>query len=91
MQFQTNVESKVDTEVLKTVNDDRRFYIQALIVRIMKEHLKISHLELVDEIISSCSPRFKANMPTIKTCIESLIDKNYIARTEEKDQYIYVS
>ena len=43
-------ESKVESDQLKkSVNDDRRFYIQALIVRVMKKRGGLSHNLLIEE------------------------------------------
>ncbi|KAJ3317831.1 hypothetical protein HDV06_001113 [Boothiomyces sp. JEL0866] len=86
------MDSKEDVNITKkAVEDDRRFFIQAVIVRVMKAHQQMSHLALVDEVIRNSSSRFNPSIPLIKKCIEGLIEKQFIQRTEEKDQYAYIN
>ncbi|KAJ2996319.1 Cullin-2 [Globomyces sp. JEL0801] len=79
------------TMVKKAVEDDRQFFIQACIVRIMKSKQKLSHTTLVSEVIQQSAGRFHPTISIIKKCIEGLIDKQYLGRTDEKDQYVYIS
>ncbi|KAJ3258446.1 Cullin-2 [Boothiomyces macroporosus] len=79
------------SEAKKAVEEDRRYFIQAVIVRVMKAHQQMSHLALVDEVIRTSSSRFNPSIPLIKKCIEGLIEKQFIQRTEEKDQYAYIN
>lgn len=86
-------ESKVESDQLKSsVNDDRRFYIQALIVRVMKKSGELSHNLLIEQVIKQSAVRFKPTIAMIKTCLESLLEKQFIARSDDdNDQYIYIS
>jgi cullin 1 len=60
-------EVKVESsEVLKTVNDDRKYVIQATIVRIMKAHKTMKNQPLIQEVISQISQRFTPKIPDIK-------------------------
>ncbi|KAG0042940.1 Cullin-2 [Gryganskiella cystojenkinii] len=79
------------TATLKAVEEDRRLCIQASIVRIMKSRRTMTHVQLVQEVIEQCKTRFSPNVPMIKKCIEQLLDKQYIERTEDLDRYIYVT
>lgn len=76
--------------ILKVVEEDRRYSIQASLVRIMKSKKELTHVELVGEMIGLCREQFTPNVPLIKNCIEQLIDKNYIER-KGTDTYLYVS
>ena len=74
------------------VDEDRRFYIQAIIVRIMKSRKILNHTMLIQEVINQSLARFTAQIPMIKKCIELLIDKEYIERTPDTtNEYRYVA
>jgi len=76
----------------KGVEDDRRLYLQASIVRIMKTRKVLSHVALVQEVIMQANSRFQPNVPMIKRCIEHLIEKDYLIRIEgDTDKYQYVA
>ncbi|CAG0891452.1 unnamed protein product [Cyprideis torosa] len=75
-----------------SVDEDRKLFLQAAIVRIMKARRMLHHNELVQEVLSQCRGRFTASMPLIKKCIETLIEKDFIQReNNSSDQYGYVA
>lgn len=75
-----------------SVDEDRKLYIQAAIVRIMKSRKVLRHNTLIQEVINQSKNRFVPNISMIKKCIEALIDKQYIERTPNStDEYSYVS
>ncbi|XP_037031220.1 cullin-2 [Bradysia coprophila] len=77
---------------LSSVDDDRKLYLQAAIVRIMKSRKILKHNALIQEILSQSRVSFAPSIPMIKKCIESLIDKQYIERTPSAgDEYSYVA
>ncbi|XP_055540901.1 cullin-2 [Wyeomyia smithii] len=82
-------------EVENTVNsvdEDRKMYLQATIVRIMKSRKVLRHNALIQEILAQSKVSFAPNIGMIKKCIESLIDKQYIERTPNSgDEYSYVA
>lgn len=86
-------ESQQDTEqTLSSVDEDRKMYLQAAIVRIMKSRKALKHNSLMQEVISQSSARFTPSVAMIKKCIESLIDKQYLERREgTKDEYTYTA
>lgn len=86
-------ETPQDTEqTLSSVDEDRKMYLQAAIVRIMKSRKVLKHNSLMQEVISQSSARFTPSVAMIKKCIEALIDKQYIERREgSKDEYTYMA
>ena len=75
---------KVTTKVV----EDRRYVIEAVIVRIMKTRKTLSHVELVSESINVLKDTFKPNIKNIKKKIEDLIEREYLER-DETDPKIY--
>ncbi|XP_059495317.1 cullin-2 isoform X4 [Stegostoma tigrinum] len=74
------------------VDEDRKMYLQAAIVRIMKARKVLRHNALIQEVISQSRTRFNPSISMIKKCIEVLIDKQYIERSQTSaDEYSYVA
>lgn len=97
--IKVNINQPIKSEVAAETNDlvkgaeeDRTFAIQATIVRIMKSRNVLSHALLVGETIAQCSKYFTPKVPSIKKNIDSLIEKEYLKRSEGKrDEYTYVA
>ncbi|KAH6911363.1 Cullin-1 [Coprinopsis sp. MPI-PUGE-AT-0042] len=86
---ETKAESQ---EVLKTVDEDRKYVIQATIVRIMKARKTMKNQALVDEVVSQISQRFTPKVPDIKKAIDTLLEKEYIERVEgTRDTFAYMA
>lgn len=80
------------SDLVKGAEEDRTYSIQATIVRIMKSRNVLSHALLVGETIAQCSKYFTPKVPIIKKNIDSLIEKEYLKRSEGKrDEYTYVA
>ncbi|KAI8821123.1 Cullin [Fimicolochytrium jonesii] len=76
----------------EAVDNDRKLYLQAAIVRIMKSRKELSHTHLLQEVIDQAKARFAPSVPVIKKCIEQLIEKQYIDRVPDtRDRYMYIS
>ncbi|KAJ9116957.1 hypothetical protein QFC22_004615 [Naganishia vaughanmartiniae] len=69
-------------DVMKTVEEDRKFVYQATIVRIMKMRKTLTHQALIQETVSLISPMFVPKVSHIKQAIDHLIDKEYLERAE---------
>lgn len=65
------------------VDDDRKHEIEAAIVRIMKARKKMQHNLLVTEVTNQLKARFLPSPVVIKKRIESLIEREYLARAAE--------
>ncbi|KAI9889345.1 MAG: Cullin-3 [Vezdaea aestivalis] len=82
---------RVETE--KKNNEMRDLLIETVVVKIMKERRKSTHLDLINEIITQLSTRFSPDVSRIKTRIESLIDREFLKRDEKSNvpAYSYVA
>jgi cullin 3 len=65
------------------VDDDRKHEIEAAIVRIMKARKNMQHNLLVSEVTNQLKSRFLPSPVVIKKRIESLIEREYLARANE--------
>ncbi|ODH37684.1 hypothetical protein ACO22_02594 [Paracoccidioides brasiliensis] len=83
-----NKDERNETE--KKMNDERGGGIEAAIVRIMKQRKKLSHTQLMTEVISQLAYRFTPEVNMVKKRIESLIDREYIDRIPDSDPPAYV-
>eukprot|EP00038_Savillea_parva_P013983 m.9764 g.9764 ORF g.9764 m.9764 type:complete len:773 (+) comp2673_c0_seq1:137-2455(+) len=80
----TKKEQKAETEdVHKTINEDRKLLMQAVIVRIMKMRKTMTMNQLIPEAIKQLEGRFVPKIPMLKKEIEVLIDKEFLERGEE--------
>lgn len=88
-QLQDSKETQVDEKGV--VDQDRVFLLQAIIVRVMKGLKTSTHAKLLHETIKQCQPQFLPSVPVIKKCIESLIEKGYMKRSDtDRQTYIYL-
>ncbi|XP_049886937.1 cullin-2-like [Pectinophora gossypiella] len=73
-------------------DDDRKMYLQAALVRIMKQRKVLRHTELIQEVVAQARGSFAPSVAMIKKCIEALIDKQYLERAPGAlDTYSYLA
>ena len=81
-------EDMIGATIPAAVEEDRRHLVEAAIVRIMKARKSLNHNELVAEVMKQLSARFQASQVFMKKRIESLIEREYLERSEQ-DRRIY--
>ncbi|XP_019090945.1 PREDICTED: cullin-2-like, partial [Camelina sativa] len=70
-------------KVVEDVDKDRRYAIDAALVRIMKSRKVLGHQQLVSECVEHLSKMFKPDIKMIKKRIEDLITRDYLERDSE--------
>lgn len=88
------IQSKETVEENKRTNDqvlqDRQYQIDAALVRVMKSRKHLSHKLLVQEVMQQLKFSIKAS--DLKKRIESLIEREYLARADgQQDMYNYLA
>ena len=84
--------SQETKDITKAVVDERKLYLQALIVRIMKAKKSLAHKDLVNEVIQESMSNFVPTQVSIKGVIDDLVEKEYLARdVGESDMYNYLA
>ncbi|RCV25453.1 hypothetical protein SETIT_5G167900v2 [Setaria italica] len=79
-------------KVIDDVNKDRRFAIDAALVRIMKSRKIMTHQNLVAECVEQLSRMFKPDIKMIKRRIEDLITREYLERDKDSaNSYRYLA
>lgn len=86
------------------VEENRKQEIEAVIVRIMKAQRRMHHNNLISEVIwrlllvlwlqvtNELKNRFPPDITLIKRCVESLLERDYLARSEkDSNGYVYVA
>lgn len=75
-------------ETQKKIDEDRKHMIEAAVVRIMKARKSMQHAQLIVEVTKQLQARFRPNPLVIKKRIESLIEREYLERSQQ-DRKIY--
>jgi len=79
-------------KVIEDVDKDRRYSIDAAIVRTMKSRKVLVHQQLVLEVVQQLSRMFKPDFKVIKKRIEDLIAREYLERdAENPNQFRYLA
>lgn len=87
--------SSSDTnDTRRIVQQDRRLYLEAAVVRLMKARRRLHHPDLLRLVTEQATEtaRFTPTTAMIKTCLEALLDKGYIERSETDHQlFLYIA
>ncbi|KAJ3673348.1 hypothetical protein LUZ60_006722 [Juncus effusus] len=79
-------------KVVEDVDKDRRYAIDASIVRIMKSRKILGHQQLVMECVEQLGRMFKPDFKAIKKRIEDLITRDYLERDKDNpNMYRYLA
>ncbi|CDW55980.1 Cullin Nedd8 and Cullin domain containing protein [Trichuris trichiura] len=70
---------------------DRKHFLECIVVRIMKARKVMKHFSLVQETVAAARVRFLPDIAFVKQTIENLIEKNYLKRTENAEEYAYLA
>lgn len=86
-------ESEPERQETRTrVDENRRYVIEATIVRIMKTRKMLEHNQLFAEVIDQLKSRFRPTPMAIKQRIEALIEREFIARSDsDRKTYKYLA
>ncbi|KIJ50978.1 hypothetical protein M422DRAFT_776892 [Sphaerobolus stellatus SS14] len=92
----STISSKVESneerkETRDRIEEERSFQVDACIVRIMKDRKRMSHNDLINEVIRQLSNRFAPQTAMLKKRIESLIEREYLERAEDRKSYTYLA
>lgn len=78
--------------VPQKVADDRKYLVEAAVVRIMKFRKELEHNNLIAEVTKQLQSRFFPTPQLIKKRIESLIEREYLEKSEENERlYKYLA
>lgn len=67
-------------KVIEDLDKDRRYAIDAALVRTMKSRKVLQHQQLTMEVVQQLSRMFKADFKLIKKRIEDLMSREYLER-----------
>ena len=74
--------------MIEDLDKDRRYAIDAAIVRTMKSRKVLQHQQLTMEVVQQLSRMFKADFKLIKKRIENLMSRDYLERDAENPNMI---
>ncbi|KAK9839448.1 hypothetical protein WJX81_002626 [Elliptochloris bilobata] len=79
-------------KVIEDVDKDRRYAIDAAIVRTMKSRKVLQHQQLMLEVVGQLQRMFQPDFRLIKKRIEDLIQRDYLERDKDNaNQYRYLA
>ena len=74
------------------IEGDRKHYLDAAIVRIMKARKELSFEQLKIATIDAVSSHFKPNVDQIKKRIDALVESDYLERSpDDRNNFVYVA
>lgn len=97
LSISTNNTTKAETDSerkssLDDIQKDRKYEIDAAVVRVMKSRKQLEHALLVSDVTKMLSARFKPDPIMIKQQIHLLVDKEYLERdSNQHNLYRYLA
>ena len=70
-------------KTIADVDNDRRYAIDAAVVRTMKSRKTLAHQKLVLEVVQQLSKGFKPDFKAIKKRIEDLVTREFLERDKD--------
>jgi len=90
--IQAKVTPEESDRTQRAVEDDRQYYLEAAIVRIMKAKKEMTLNALTTATVEAVKKHFLPDVHAIKVRIERLVEQEYLARSEKrKDCLVYVA
>ncbi|KDR70101.1 hypothetical protein GALMADRAFT_255498 [Galerina marginata CBS 339.88] len=91
-----SIQAKVSPEESKRTNasieDDRKHYLDAAIVRVMKARKEMTYEQLKAATIDAVKGHFVPLVETIKRRIDSLVETEYLERSPtDRNKYLYIA
>lgn len=94
-QKESNLTEREKANVIHTVQEDRKYWLQACISRIMKRLRKATFAELYRDVQRESSGSFTPNVAFMHTTITCLIEKSFIEKandsTDDAPIYLYIA
>ncbi|KAF8968105.1 Cullin-domain-containing protein [Flammula alnicola] len=93
--FTCTISSKVENkeerkETRERIEEERKYQMDACVVRIMKDRKHMKHNDLISEVTYQLTSKFLPEPLAIKKRIELLIEKEYLERCEDRKSYNYL-
>ncbi|KAH7976096.1 hypothetical protein HPB52_008637 [Rhipicephalus sanguineus] len=86
-----NMSAPKNSQPAVNLDEDRRYALEAAIVRVMKARLKMSHDDLFAEVTSLLRATYTPSPTAFKTRVDALVEKVYLERdADNEDVYSYV-
>lgn len=86
------IKNKEDENMIKNIEESRKYQIEAAIIRIMKNRKTLDHNTLIEETTKYLSSYFIPSPLVIKKRIEALMEREYIRRQDENHKaYDYLA
>ncbi|EFC50257.1 predicted protein [Naegleria gruberi] len=90
--YEEGKSNPANQKILAQIKEDRKYTLQAAIVRILKTRKQIEHKQLVNLLLAQLSSNFKPTNSDIKRAIDSLLQQEYIKRvSEDSSWYQYIA
>lgn len=88
--IKTNEPKQEEDDANKEIDETRKNFLMACIVRIMKSRKVVKHNDLINEVLPQTLTRFQAKIIDVKRAIDQLIERQYIQRVDN-NTYEYIS